>query len=839
MAGRYTIEAVADLIRGHVCSTRLSNPNAPIDFLETDLRALTRPAHTLFLALSTQDTQQNCAALAEIYQRGVRNFVVHKAVNLPFVAWASVNVVYVSDPSVCLHALLRAHRQRLSHIPLVAVTGGQSARRIKEWLTMLLADVHRMGVFSYEPYEHAPLGLWRTSEKNTLILCACVSEYQWFPKANAFGSVLWPDIGVLAPVLCEGDRPFSQDNAFEVLSSFARAKYCVIPSLQPEWLSYAQAYKRLYKAPWQIVYFTEQETSTDLPVLLRCQSGANTTRIDCTQNGQPYTFEIPSCEREAVEGVLLSLAVVHLFGQSFGSVQQNIPALLAYRVSLSSCRAIQDCWITHNHSAHHLNNVRSALANIQYAPSEKKTLILSDFDVHATCVEQTYLDLAGWLQSANIWRLIGVGDQFMRHATIWQNLVAHVHVYPHARACMEAVVNLSLSREHILFSARVGSEMSLLVPNVLYEPPTQTCLEVDLSALRANIAFFRRRLRANTRMMLVVKASSYGTYWAEHARILPLCGADYLAVARISEGIALRNHAVHLPILVATPEPAYVEQMFTYSLEPTVFCIEELRFFVHELQKKSLSGYPIHLKIDTGMHRLGFQDHHVEELCAYLRQHHAQVCVKSIYSHFIGSEDEHFDDISAQQSARFLAISERICAHLPERPLLHIANTHGILRHPRWHFDMVRLGIGMYGIGHRQLKNVLTFRTTIVQILSAKAADSVGYNGRANLKADAMIATLSVGYADGYARALGNGAAEVLIRGKRAPTIGHVCMDMIMIDISTVPEAQIGDEVILFGPDLPIEQVAKQARTIAYELMCNVSARVRRVYRGGYDPPFV
>jgi alanine racemase len=362
----------------------------------------------------------------------------------------------------------------------------------------------------------------------------------------------------------------------------------------------------------------------------------------------------------------------------------------------------------------------------------------------------------------------------------------------------------------------------------------QTVLSINLSSLTHNLNVFRSRLKPGVKVMAMVKAFSYGSGSYEIAHLLQYSGVDYLSVAYTDEGIALRRAGITMPIMVMSPDATSFDRMIAWKLEPEIFNIRSLELFTSIAQTLQVKNYPVHIKLDTGMHRLGFMPHELDALMEHF-DNNPHVSIATIFSHLAASEDPTLDGFTEHQHQQFEQMSHALLTRLNNKPLRHICNSAAIARHPELHYDMVRLGLGLYGIDgsknlQKELKQISTLKTVIAQVKTIPAGETVGYGRRGHIDRETRIATICIGYADGYPRALGNGVAHVLIHGKPAKLVGVVCMDMCMVDVTDIPEAKEGDDVIVFSPELPLIKLSEWAGTIPYEMMTGISQRVKRVY---------
>ena len=366
----------------------------------------------------------------------------------------------------------------------------------------------------------------------------------------------------------------------------------------------------------------------------------------------------------------------------------------------------------------------------------------------------------------------------------------------------------------------------------------ETILEVNLTALVDNVRYFRSLLKPQTRLTCMVKAYGYGAGSVEISRSLQNSGlVDYLAVAVADEGVELRRAGITLPIIIMDPEVAALDLILENNLQPNIYSFQVLENIISAAESKGLEGIPVHIKIDSGMHRLGFYREDMSKLAARLNEQKA-IQVTSIFSHLAGSDEAQFDAFTHEQAAYFKECAESLVASLPNRPLLHICNTAGIERFPEYHMDMCRLGIGMYGFSFltnkplssiNNLRNVCTLKTTILSIKTVNAGETIGYGRHTTIDQPRQIAVIPIGYADGFDRRFSNYGGEVVVRGKRCPVVGNVCMDQAMIDV-TGTDAHVGDIAEIFGEHLPIAEIANKLGTISYEVLTSISHRVQRVY---------
>ena len=406
--------------------------------------------------------------------------------------------------------------------------------------------------------------------------------------------------------------------------------------------------------------------------------------------------------------------------------------------------------------------------------------------------------------------------QLFRHADVVIEEPSHQNV----RTCAAVLRYLGYSEERIT--------------QMLMQQTHETVMEINLTALAANVRHFKALLRPSTRLVCMVKAFAYGAGHVEVSRCLQDNGADYLAVAVADEAAELRQAGIRLPIIIMDPEPAALKKIIDNNAEPNIYSFSALESIISAVQEEGLEHYPIHIKIDSGMHRLGFEWEDMPALCYRLRSQKA-VRVCSVFSHLAGADDPQFDDFTLRQIAAFNRCADYLKTELKQagHPVIfkHILNSAGIERFTDYQYDMCRLGIGLYGFSAAgaTLRNVCTLKTTLLSVKTVRKGESIGYGRNTYLKEDRLIAVIPIGYADGFDRRLGNYGGEVLVRGKRCPVVGNVCMDLAMVDV-TGTDAQPGDEAVIFGDRLPLEELAQRLGTITYEILTSVSRRVQRIY---------
>jgi alanine racemase len=466
----------------------------------------------------------------------------------------------------------------------------------------------------------------------------------------------------------------------------------------------------------------------------------------------------------------------------------------------------------------------------------KRTVILSDFFQTGMNDEELYERIAADINQHKIDRVIGIGLNISKHLKFGNDLVANTIQSEFYSSTEEFISRFRFSDfrdEAILVKgARIFCFEHII--QLLELKVHQTELEINLNAVAHNLQQYQKLLQPSTKLMAMVKAFAYGSGGAEIANTLQYHKVDYLGVAYADEGTELRKAGITLPMMVMNAEKETFETMVTNQLEPVIFSFTMLKSLDGFLKREGIKNYPVHLEIETGMNRLGFTVDEIERLCKEIKAT-SSFRVQSVFSHLAASEDPMQDEFTNRQYEAFIKGCDELQNTLGYNFLRHISNSAAILRFSQMQLDMVRLGIGLYGVdsavsGKLDLQTVATLKSTIAQIRHLKAGETVGYNRKGIIEKDSVIATISIGYADGFSRRFGNGAGKILVKGQLAPVIGAVCMDMTMVDVTDIPGVKQGDEAIIFGKEISIQDLANWAGTIPYEIMTSISQRVKRVY---------
>ena len=799
-------------------------PEQSVNWLLTDSRSLSFPAESLFFAIRTPRNNGH-NYVQELYRQNLRFFVVSEML-AEFDTLTDAVFLKVPDTLQALQTLAAAHRSSFN-IPVIGITGSNGKTVVKEWLYQLLHTDYRIvrSPRSYNSQIGVPLSVWALSENTQLgIFEAGISEMN---EMGHLQKIIQPTIGIFTNLGEAHQENFTglKQKCEEKLKLFIQAEtliYCSDNKLVEICIAQSGFKGKLFS--WG------NSVKADLQVL-KVVKAASSTNVSLKYTGTELSVVIPFTDDASIENGLQCVAVMLQLGLGIKEIAKRILNLEAVAMRLEVKDGVRNCLIINDSYNSDLNSLGIALDFLNQQATAKnlsKTLILSDILQSGQSPDDLYKTVAELVKNKNIQRIIGIGAEISKHESVFLSL--DKIFFEHTEDFLTSTLVRELKNEIVLLKGSRKyhfEDISEKLELVTHE----TTLEVNLNALVDNLNYFRSKLRPETKMMCMVKAFAYGSGAVEVARTLQHNRCDYLAVAVADEGAELRREGIRIPIIVMNPEKGSFGMIFDNKLEPEIYSFRLLDSFIVAAEKLGLTDYPIHIKIDSGMHRLGFEQKDMEQLLAKLKNQ-SQVKVRSVFSHLAGSDDAKFDDFTKQQISAFTTCADQLSAVFSHHIIRHILNSAGIERFPEYQFDMVRLGIGHYGISSLpdvNLKQVCALKTVILQIKTVKSGETVGYGRKGIINTDKRIAIIPIGYADGFDRKLGNGVGEVLVNGQRAKVIGNVCMDLVIIDVTNI-EAKEGDAVEIFGDHLTISEVADWLKTIPYEVLTSVSRRVKRVY---------
>ncbi|MBQ8866323.1 MAG: bifunctional UDP-N-acetylmuramoyl-tripeptide:D-alanyl-D-alanine ligase/alanine racemase [Bacteroidaceae bacterium] len=816
----YTIKEIAKQMHAQV----QGNENLTINRILTDSRSLCFPEDTLFFALKSKRGDGH-RYIHELYARGVRSFVVSR---LPEGEESMTDATFLltENPQKALQRLAEMHRTRFD-IPVIGITGSNGKTVVKEWLYQLLGDTRRItrSPRSYNSQIGVPLSVWMLSGQTELgIFEAGISE---MGEMAALQSIIRPTIGILTNIGGAHQENFYslQEKCMEKLALFKDCDVIIYNGDNP--LMSECVAKSMLTAK-EIAWSVEDD---EKPLYIRSISKGETgTHVRYRYIGFDGEYRIPYIDEASIENSLNCLAACLYLMMTPDEIARRMPLLEPVAMRLEVKEGKHGCTIINDTYNSDLASLDIALDFMARRPDRKgrrRTLILSDILQTGQTAKFLYRRVAQLVESRGIDKIIGVGEEISASEEFFP---MEKHFFPSTESLLASEVFASLRDEVILVKGARRFRFDT-VTEQLELKVHETILEIDLNALVANYNYYRSLLQPGTKMVCMVKASAYGAGSYEIAKTLQDHQVDYLAVAVADEGVELRKAGITCPIIIMNPELTAFKTMFDYRLEPEVYSFNLLGELVKAAEKEGVTNFPIHVKVDTGMHRLGFLPEEMPLLVERLGGQ-SSVVPRSVFSHFVGSDSDGFDSFSHHQFDLFKQAAATLQAAFPHKILRHICNSAGIERFPEAQMEMVRLGLGLYGVSpidNHIMHNVSTLKTTILQIHDVPADDTVGYSRRGLLNRPSRIAALPIGYADGLNRRLGNGRAYCLVNGQKAPYVGNICMDVCMIDVTDI-DCHEGDTAVIFGTKLPVTVLSDTLETIPYEILTSVSNRVKRIY---------
>jgi alanine racemase len=833
--------------------------------LLTDSRHLQSPDSTLFVALRTKKNDGH-KYIADLYSKGVRYFLVEQtwdtsAVlqevkragedNMSAVRQEVAVFLKVNNTLKALQEIAAAHR-KLFNIPVMAITGSNGKTIVKEWLSTLLQEDKKIvkSPKSYNSQIGVPLSVWEMKEDDEFaIFEAGISEPN---EMDALQKIIKPTIGLFTNIGTAHDEYFldkSQKTA-EKLKLFTDVSLLIYPADYLE-IREQMALSKKFKETKTLSWTTKKNIEADLKIS-EIKNIGSVSKIIASYNGKILEIEIPFTDKASVENAIQCWLFMLSEGYENEEIARRIKRLQPVEMRMELKEGINNCFIINDfYNFDYLSFVVAVDALASQNKNSFKRIIISDMLQSGREDEALYADIAQLLKQKKIDAIIGIGENISKQQKAFDGL--QTKFFPDTESFLHEAKTEWFNNETILLKGArsFGFER---ISRFFQKKVHQTVFEINLSAIIHNLNVFRSFVKPSTKIMLMTKAFSYGTGSYEIAQMLHYHRADYLAVAYADEGVQLRENGVTIPIMVMNPEEQGLEAALLHNLEPEIYGLEMLAKLRKMLDNSAIpvpamlrtavettpKKIKVHIKLNTGMNRLGFSEEEIPQLLQVL-QSDKRIKVASVLTHLATADEIENDKYTLAQLEKFDRISSRIIEALPYNILRHCLNTAGITRFPQYQYDMVRLGIGLYGIdimrlarteasGVIPLENVGTLKTVISQIHTLQKDEAVGYGRRFIATKPTRIGVIGIGYADGYNRHLGNGVGEMLVHGKRVPTVGSICMDMCMIDLTSVSEAQVQDEVTVFGKDMPVTELAEKLDTIPYEILTGISTRVKRVY---------
>lgn len=802
-------------------------PDYNIDALLTDSRSVTYPENSLFFALLTPSGDGH-RYLAELYSEGVRNFVVEKMPPLA-AEFPLANFFVVPDTLKALQTIAREHRRRFS-LPVIGITGSRGKTIVKEWLYQLLQPDYNIvrSPRSYNSQIGVPLSTWELDPNTTLgIFEAGIS----LPgEMTSLQSIIAPTVAIITNIGDEHHEGFPSKKAkCREKVELLRGCDCIIYNHDNDMIreTVGEAFISAKELAWS-------RTSPECPLYITSitPEGNGSTHIDYSYLLAPGSITIPFTSPSDIENAIHSLAAMLYLNRQPEVIANRMNRLTPVGTRLNVVEGVNGCLLIHDSYTADFNSLRPALDFMgrRATTSRTSTVILSDLMHETLPPAELYKATATLLRRKGVKRIIGIGSEISRHSRYFYG---ETSFYESTDDFLAAVSPSDFVDELILLKGAAPFHFEK-ISDILEARQHETVLEVNLDSVVHNYNIFRSRLRPSTGIVAMVKASGYGAGAYEVAKTMQSQGAAYLAVAVLDEGVDLREAGITMPIMVLNPKVVNYRALFSYHLEPEIYSFDMLDEIIREGEKCGITDYPVHIKLDTGMHRLGFLETDIPRVVATLAGQNV-ITPRSIFSHLAAADDPSMDDYTNEQFEIFHRSAELLQSGFNHKILRHILNSTGITRFPEHQCEMVRLGICLYGIptmndgSQGDLRPVSTLRTVIISIKEWEAGVTIGYNRRGVLKRHSKIATIPVGYADGIDRHLGNGHASFMVNGHRCPTVGNICMDICMIDVTDAP-CSVGDSVEIFGNQIPAAELADTLDTIPYEILSSVSTRVKRIY---------
>ena len=819
----YTIEKITTLIGAH----HYGENAADVAFILTDSRSLCFPEETLFFALQTNRNDGH-KYIPELYQRGVRNFVVTDVPADRAETYPDANFLKVSNTLKALQRLAERHRDEFD-IPVVGITGSNGKTMVKEWLYQLLSP--EMFVTrsprSYNSQIGVPLSVWLMDEHTQVgVFEAGISKPG---EMAALRAIIRPTIAVLTNLGTAHQENFSSMEAKcrEKLVLFHDARTVVYDAddaivrrivsetdIQGETIAWSRWDKNA------AFYVSEVKKEDAMSV------------VSYIYKGVAGRYSLPFIDAASVSNSIICAVVALQLGLSRDALDRRMRLLEPVAMRLEVKEGQHGCTLINDSYNSDINSLDIALDFMNRRPDHKgrrHTLVLSDIYQSGKASRELYKEVSDLALKRDVEKFIGIGPQLCAQAEEIQ--LPEKFFFHTVEQFIHSEVFRSLHNEVILLKGarKFGFDQ---VTELLVKKVHETILEVNLNNVVENLNHYRSFLKPTTKLVCMIKADAYGSGSVEIAKTLQDHRVDYLAVAVADEGVTLRRNGITANVMIMNPEMTAFKTMFDYDLEPEVYSFRLLEALIRAAEKEGITDYPVHVKLDTGMHRLGFDPTADMKRLIDRLKHQNAIIPRSVFSHFVGSDSDAFDDFSARQFALFDAGSKQLQAAFSHKILRHMDNSAGIEHFPERQMDMCRLGLGLYGVDPRtnaMLQNVSTLKTTILQMHSVKAGETVGYSRKGVIEHDSLIAAIPIGYADGLDRRLGNRRCYCLVNGKKAPYVGNICMDVAMIDVTGI-DCREGDSVEIFGDHLPVTVLSDVLETIPYEVLTGVSTRVKRVY---------
>ncbi len=794
------------------------NSALTIDTISVDSRSLQNKENTLFFALSGPNYNAH-QFIPDLVSRGVHSFVVTE---IPKNTFPNTNFFVVDNVLEALQQLAIYYRS-LFDFPIVGITGSNGKTIVKEWLNFLLSPDYNIirSPKSYNSQVGVPLSVLSTNERHNFgIFEAGISTVN---EMKFLAPIIKPTIGIFTNI------GSSHNAGFEDIQQKIKQKLQLFDNSEIVILEESEDVRMHISKEQKTFSWSKDNTSADVLVAVSETEQSDNSILSITSSIRKFEVTIPFQDDASIQNAISCLMVLLYLKYDVATIQSRLSSLYKVEMRLELKNGINRCLIVDDSYSSDFQSLKIALDFLESQKKHlKKTVIISDIYQSGLPLEDVYNKVALLMQSNKISRVIGIGEVISSYEYLFEN----IETFASTADFLEKFEDMTFADESILVKGARSFKFEKVVL-LLAEKNHETVLEINLNAIAHNISFFKSKIAATTKLMVMVKAFAYGSGGFEIAKLLEYLKVDYLGVAFADEGISLRNAGLKIPIMVLNPENSSFPSIITFKLEAEIYSIKGLKAFIKVCEEKKVGHYPIHIKIDTGMHRLGFEENTIDELIEVLKNT-TSVKVQSILSHLATSDNLEDQSFALHQINLFEKLSSKIIDELAISPLRHILNTSGISNFPEHQYDMVRLGIGTYGISNdsaeqKYLQNVSTLKSIISQIRTISQGESVGYSQKFIAEKITRIATIPIGYADGIDRRWGNKVGYVRVNNQKAEIVGNICMDMLMVDCSEI-NCKEGDEVEIFGENPTVIKMAEALNTIPYEILTSVSQRVKRVF---------
>lgn len=799
----------------HEANINFSNSKIEFEHVSIDSRSLQNGSATLFFCLRGQNNDAHIF-IESLIEKGVQHFVVE---NIPESVKGKAHFCIVENTTIALQNLAKAYKNQFQ-IETIGITGSNGKTIVKEWLNFLLSPDYSVvrSPKSFNSQVGVPLSIFGINENHTLGIFEAGISLKG--EMQHLAEIIQPNIGIFTHLGNAHQEGFTtvEEKIIEKCQLFSKAEILILE--KNDWIE-----KHI-----TIPTFTWSFEDNKATVFIQSVQKNNLkTNLEVQFEKEVFTVSLPFTDAISIENAITCICTLLYLKVSISNIKERISKLYNIEIRLQAKKGINNCLLIDDSFSSDYQSLKIALDFLdQQKLHQKKTIILSDIFQSGLNLNELYSNVIKLLQQNNIAQIITIGETIGKYFQDVPNVIS----FANTKSFLQQFNTDSFKNETILIKGARSFNFDEIVV-LLEEKNHETVLEINLDALTTNYNFYKQKLNQNTKIMVMVKAFGYGNGGYEIAKQLEHLKVGYLGVAFADEGIALRKAGITSPIMVLNPEISSYKAMIAYNLEPEMYSLSGITSFIELAKEKNLNGYPIHIKIDTGMHRLGFEKSEVSELITLL-QHNNFVKVTSIFSHLAASDNFDFKAFTLQQIEQFEAIATEISTTLQIQPIRHILNTSGIFNFPEYQFEMVRLGIGIYGVGNSEeeqisLENVSVLKSIISQIRIVNENESIGYSRKFVVQKEMRIATIPIGYGDGIRRAWGNEKGYVLIHNQKATILGNICMDMLMVDVTSIP-CEERDEVIIFGENPHVQEIASVCDTIPYEILTSISQRVKRIF---------